>query len=250
MTTGGLESSLIFLLFYLCIYFFHLLAPSSRSLASRLQLDLAERSDEKEQSDYGEHFLLLWNSFRKELSHVLTLGCVCGVPLDLEVAGDGEAKTFDTRSFIMSRPQVEESQTRTQQRLQLKEDVQAVIPRTVQTRYKYTSLQRDILCCWHFCVINCTLTDCMSFFIFVILSNISKEKMNYVSPKFIVTLDGVPSPLGNLTECDMELDDMRPPTKVTEANVNLSKEPKVSVLQRLQGVVTSSEGVESCQNLY
>lgn len=91
--------------------------------------------------------------------------------------------------------------------------------------------------------------DCLTLGIFVMLCDTSKEKVNYASPKFIVTLDGVPSPLGNLTECDMELDDMRAPTKVTEASVNLGKESKVSVLQRLQGVVTSSEGVGSSESL-
>lgn len=83
-----------------------------------------------------------------------------------------------------------------------------------------------------------------------VFSDTSKEKVDYASPKFIVTLDGVPSPLGNITDCDVELDDVRPPTKVTEASVNLNREPKVSVLHRLQGVVTSSEGVESGPNLY
>ncbi|XP_071335301.1 zinc finger CCCH domain-containing protein 14 isoform X2 [Trachinotus anak] len=144
-----------------------------RSLASRLQLDLAESDDGREQSDYG-----------------------------VEVAAGGEAKTFDTRSFIMSRPQLEESRSRTQQHLQVKGEVQPALPRTVQA---------------------------------------SKERGSSASPKFIVTLDGVPSPLGNLADCDMELDDVRPPSKVTEATVHVNREPKVSILQRLQGVVTSSE---------
>ncbi|XP_023259269.1 zinc finger CCCH domain-containing protein 14 isoform X2 [Seriola lalandi dorsalis] len=147
-----------------------------RSLASRLQLDLAESNDGQEQSDYA---------------------------VSVEVAAGSEAKTFDTRSFIMSRPQLEESQNRSQQRLQVKGEVQSALPRTVQA---------------------------------------SKERGDSASPKFIVTLDGVPSPLGNLAECEMELDDVRPPTKVTEATVHVNREPKVSILQRLQGVVTSSEG--------
>ncbi|XP_056219563.1 zinc finger CCCH domain-containing protein 14 isoform X2 [Seriola aureovittata] len=147
-----------------------------RSLASRLQLDLAESNDGREQSDYA---------------------------VGVEVAAGSEAKTFDTRSFIMSRPQLEESQNRSQQRLQVKGEVQSALPRTVQA---------------------------------------SKERGDSASPKFIVTLDGVPSPLGNLAECEMELDDVRPPTKVTEATVHVNREPKVSILQRLQGVVTSSEG--------
>lgn len=76
----------------------------------------------------------------------------------------------------------------------------------------------------------------------------SKERGDNASPKFIVTLDGVPSPLGILADCEMELDDVRPPTKVTEATVQVNREPKVSVLQRLQGVVTPSEGLGSWQS--
>lgn len=71
----------------------------------------------------------------------------------------------------------------------------------------------------------------------------SKEKGDSASPKFIVTLDGVPSPLGSLAECDMELDDVRPPTKVKDASVSINREPRLGVLHRLQGGVTSSEGV-------
>ncbi|XP_033503739.1 zinc finger CCCH domain-containing protein 14 isoform X2 [Epinephelus lanceolatus] len=143
-----------------------------RSLASRLQLELAESNDSGEHSDYGA-----------------------------EVAAGSEAKPFDTRSFIMSRPQLEEATARIQQRPPVKGEVQSALPRTVQA---------------------------------------SKERGDSASPKFIVTLDGVPSPLGNL-DCEMELDDVRPPTKVTEAAILTNREPKVSVLQRLQGVVPSSE---------
>lgn len=71
----------------------------------------------------------------------------------------------------------------------------------------------------------------------------SKERGDSASPKFIVTLDGVPSPLGNFAECDMELDDVRPPTKVTESTLHVNRESKVSILHRLQGRVTTSEGL-------
>ncbi|XP_028996857.1 zinc finger CCCH domain-containing protein 14 isoform X2 [Betta splendens] len=150
-------------------------APSPRSLASRLQLDYAESREEREQSELA---------------------------LAAEGSGGSDTKAFDTRSFIMSRPQLEEAYTRAPQRLQVKGEIQAAVPRTVQS---------------------------------------SKEKVDYASPKFIVTLDGVPSPLGNLADCEMELDDVRPPTKGTDASVGLNKAPKVGVLHRLQGVVTSSE---------
>ncbi|XP_070781686.1 zinc finger CCCH domain-containing protein 14 [Enoplosus armatus] len=145
----------------------------ARSLASRLQLDLPESNDGGEQSDYG-----------------------------VEVAAGSEAKAFDTRSFIVSRPQLQEPPARSQQRSLVKDAVQPALPRTVQA---------------------------------------SKEIGDSASPKFIVTLDGVPSPLGSLVDCEMELDDVRPPTKVTEATVQGYREPKLSVLHRLQGGVPSSE---------
>ncbi|XP_037100426.1 zinc finger CCCH domain-containing protein 14 isoform X2 [Syngnathus acus] len=58
----------------------------------------------------------------------------------------------------------------------------------------------------------------------------SKEKENSASPKFIVTLEGVPSPLGDLAESEMELDDVRPPSKSARA-----AKSKVCVLQRPHG---------------
>lgn len=79
----------------------------------------------------------------------------------------------------------------------------------------------------------------ISFVCSAVVTYTSKEKGDSASPKFIVTLDGVPSPLGNLAECDIDLDEVRPPVNTTEA---ANREPKVSVLQRLQGGVTS-EGV-------
>lgn len=138
-------------------------APT-RSLASRLQL---ENNDAREQNQYG-----------------------------VQVNAGGDSKAFDTRSFIMSRPQLEEPAARSQQQ------VQTALPRTVQA---------------------------------------GKERGDSTSPKFIVTLDGVPSPMGNLGDGDMELDDVRPPVKITEASSHIHREPKVSVLHRLQGVVPSSE---------
>ncbi|XP_068432903.1 zinc finger CCCH domain-containing protein 14 isoform X2 [Clinocottus analis] len=144
-----------------------------RSLASRLQLDLVERNEREEQGDYGP-----------------------------EVAEGSDTKPFDTRSFIVSRPQLGESSTKSQHPPQVKGDVQSAVPRTVQA---------------------------------------SKERGDSASPKFIVTLDGVPSPLGNLAECEMELDYVRPPSKVTEATVPVNRESKVSIHHRLQGRLASSE---------
>ncbi|KAM9703607.1 zinc finger CCCH domain-containing protein 14 isoform 1-T1 [Menidia menidia] len=104
-----------------------------------------------------------------------------------------ESKKFDTRSFIMSRPLLEESPLRNPP------EVQSALPRTVQPR----------------------------------------EGADSASPKFIVTLDGVPSPMGNFGDGDMELDDVKPPTKDVEGHFH--RESKLSIFQRLQGAVASSE---------
>ncbi|XP_062267765.1 zinc finger CCCH domain-containing protein 14 isoform X3 [Platichthys flesus] len=148
----------------------------TRSLASRLQLGVAQTNVAREQSHY--------------------------VPQGVEVAAGSDAKPFDTRSFIMSRPKLEESQTTTLQHLQVKGEVHSAVPRTVQA---------------------------------------SKERGDSSSPKFIVTLDGVPSPLGNLADCEMEMDEGNPPQKVSEATMHVNRQPKVSILHRLQGVITTSE---------
>ncbi|XP_038143479.1 zinc finger CCCH domain-containing protein 14 isoform X1 [Cyprinodon tularosa] len=137
----------------------------TRSLASRLQLEAA---DTQHQIEYA-----------------------------VETPAGCESKTSDTRSFIMSRPTLEEPSVQSQQQVHT-----PALPRTVQAR----------------------------------------EGVDSSSPKFIVTLDGVPSPLGNLLDGDMDLDDVRPSAKVTEAaGLPVYREPKVSILSRLQGVVTSSE---------
>lgn len=96
-----------------------------------------------------------------------------------------------------------------------------------------TLLNGGVLCGCH------SIKKVWSFFVcFLFLT--SKEMVNSVSPKFIVTLDGVPSQLGNLSDCEMELDEVRPHMKVT----NVKREPKVGVYHRLQGGANSSEGVE------
>lgn len=167
-------------------------------------------------------------------SKTVPLRCFCGTALGAEGAGGSDTKPFDTRSFIMSRPQLEEAFSRSQ-RLQVKGEIQAALPRTVQTRCRQRLL--------FFVTVSLIAS---SHVILYVSSDSSKEKGDYASPKFIVTLDGIPSPLGNLADCEMDLDDVRPPTKGTEASVGLNKEPKVGVLHRLHGMVTSSEGVCVC----
>ncbi|XP_055005364.1 zinc finger CCCH domain-containing protein 14 [Boleophthalmus pectinirostris] len=129
--------------------------PQSRTappkpLALRLQMDSREGGETQEQSEHGP----------------------------------------DTRSFIMSRPQLEE-----QSAVRPLQDISAV-SRTVQS---------------------------------------SKESGESASPKFIVTLDGVPSPVGNFTGFEMDMDDVRPPPR--EGIIESNSHPSVSVLQRLQGNV-------------
>lgn len=136
-----------------------------RTLATRLQL---QRNDEAQQHEYR-----------------------------VEVGAGGESKASDTRSFIVSRAQVEDAPARHQQYVH----VQSSLPRTVQP---------------------------------------GKERGESNSPKFIVTLDGVPSPLENLADCDMELEHVKPPTKPAAGSSHIHKEPKVSILDRIQGVVPSA----------
>lgn len=179
--------------------------------------------------------------------------CICDAPLGVKVAEGSEAKTFDTRSFIVSRPQLQGPPPRSQQHLQAKEEVHSALPRTVQNRYTHTHTYTcNIGVCSQICPFT-SMSHCW-FVIFFLLPALwiyplaSKERGDSASPKFIVTLDGVPSPLGNLTDCDMELDDVRPPTKVTDAPAHINRAPKVSVLHRLQGRVASSEGAGSRLN--
>ncbi|XP_062324013.1 zinc finger CCCH domain-containing protein 14 isoform X1 [Osmerus eperlanus] len=148
-------------------------AVQSRSLASRLQLDLPEENATTLPSD-----------------------------LVAEAAQEQESKALDTRSFIMSRPVLAEEPVSVRSRLGLlnKEEITPATPRMVQA---------------------------------------SKEKgsmLGSASPKFIVTLDGIPSPLGNLADCDMETDDGArvAKTAVAEAAIHLNREPKLSIHQRLQ----------------
>ncbi|KAK6294870.1 hypothetical protein J4Q44_G00340960 [Coregonus suidteri] len=75
------------------------------------------------------------------------------------------------------------------------------------------------------------------------------EAARSASPKFIVTLDGVPSPLGNLGDCDMEADDSCPKpakTPMPDPSIHLRTKPKLSIYHRLQGEpqYSDEEGME------
>ncbi|KAI5086019.1 zinc finger CCCH domain-containing protein 14, partial [Silurus meridionalis] len=105
----------------------------SRSLASRLQQEVPEDKSREQQ-------------------------------LELQLLEPLRLKALDTRSFIMRKPELEQSPPiRSRQELVPQEEAPPTTPRTVQAREKCES-----------------------------------------SPKFIVTLDGVPSPLATLTDHDMD----------------------------------------------
>lgn len=61
-------------------------------------------------------------------------------PVGVKVVDSSEAKTFDTRSFIMSQPQLQEPQPRNQQHPQARDGVQSALPRTVQARYTHITV--------------------------------------------------------------------------------------------------------------
>uniref|UniRef100_A0A4W5RPK7 Zinc finger CCCH domain-containing protein 14 n=1 Tax=Hucho hucho TaxID=62062 RepID=A0A4W5RPK7_9TELE len=73
------------------------------------------------------------------------------------------------------------------------------------------------------------------------------ETAGSASPKFIVTLDGVPSPLGSLGYCDMEADNSCPKpakTSMPDPSIHLGTNPKFSIRHRLQGETQYSDGEE------
>ncbi|XP_028821191.1 zinc finger CCCH domain-containing protein 14 isoform X2 [Denticeps clupeoides] len=132
----------------------------ARSLCPRLQLDVPEEEDLGHQNEY-----------------------------ELQLYEVSKLKAIDTRSFIMRKPEVEQtSSVRSRLGSTVQEELHASAPRMVQPR--------------------------------------EREALHPVSPKFIVTLDGVPSPLATQGDQDMGLDEDRS----TDAPVT----HKQSVHHRLQ----------------
>ncbi|XP_030637449.1 zinc finger CCCH domain-containing protein 14 [Chanos chanos] len=110
----------------------------SRSLASRLQLDLPDTDTRGQQTDY-----------------------------EFQLFEDARLKAADTRSFILRKPEVEPvAPVRSRLGTGGQEEVPPSAPRMVQAR--------------------------------------EREE---ISPKFIVTLEGVPSPLASRSEMDLDTDD-------------------------------------------
>nr|XP_046155031.1 zinc finger CCCH domain-containing protein 14 isoform X8 [Oncorhynchus gorbuscha] len=212
------------------------LVVQSRSLASRLQLDVPEDNMRAQHSDY----------------------------LALEVAEGSVLKPFDTRSFIVRRPELEEELVPVRNRLgqldrvpmtsrlgleemppPMRSGLEEVAPpvrsrlgleevappmrsrreeTTVPMRSRLGAMVKEEIQ---------PATPRM-----VQPASEKAEAAGSASPKFIVTLDGVPSPLGNLGDCDMEADDSYPkPAKTTmpDPSIHLGTKPKLSIHHRLQG---------------
>ncbi|XP_028970513.1 zinc finger CCCH domain-containing protein 14 isoform X1 [Esox lucius] len=201
------------------------LAPP-RTLTSRLQLDVPEGNLRPLQRDY----------------------------LALEVAEGNVLKPFDTRSFIMRRPELGEEVAPVRSRLgQLEPEV----PVRSRLGLEENVPVRSRLGLEEVATMRSSRAEETTVPIRSRLGTMVKEEdlpavprmvqqtsrertdaMRSASPKFIVTLDGVPSPLGNLGDCDMETDDSCPkPAKptMTEHSIHLGPKPKISIHQRLQG---------------
>ncbi|KAG7461256.1 hypothetical protein MATL_G00208190 [Megalops atlanticus] len=130
----------------------------------------------------------------------------------LLLAEMGGLNPSDTRSFIVRRPEAEEAAVSLRGRLgalmrdEAPSTVTPATPRTVQA-------SRD-----------------------------GAEAVGSASPKFIVTLDGVPSPMGHLGESDLDVDDG---AKVVKCAVPASYlERKPSIHQRLQSELRYSDEEE------
>ncbi|XP_036832261.1 zinc finger CCCH domain-containing protein 14 isoform X11 [Oncorhynchus mykiss] len=212
------------------------LVVQSRSLASRLQLDVPEDNMRAQHSDY----------------------------LALEVAEGSVLKPFDTRSFIVRRPELEEELVPVRNRLgqldrvpmtsrlgleempppmrsgleevappmRSRLELEEVAPPMRSRREETTVPMRSRLGAMVKEEIQ-PATPRM-----VQPASEKAEAAGSASPKFIVTLDGVPSPLGNLGDCDMEADDSYPkPAKTTmpDPSIHLGTKPKLSIHHRLQG---------------
>ncbi|KAL4618118.1 zinc finger CCCH domain-containing protein 14 [Arapaima gigas] len=114
----------------------------------------------------------------------------------------GGMKSSDTRSFIIRRSEAEETSSIRNRLGDVIEEVPLPAVRTVQTRDNTDSVACN-------------------------------------SPKFIVTLDGVPSPLADIAESDIDSED-----KSTVPGNPLDRWPKASIHQRVQKELTYSDDEE------
>lgn len=108
---------------------------------------------------------------------------------ELQLFEAARIKALDTRSFIMRKPELEQAvQIRNRLDVVTQEEAPLSGPRMVQPRDKV-------------------------------------ETLGGASPKFIVTLDGVPSPLANMTEQEMDVDDSISNTITTDLSTRRPKPP-------------------------
>ncbi|XP_036438378.1 zinc finger CCCH domain-containing protein 14 isoform X2 [Colossoma macropomum] len=150
-------------------------SAQSRSLASRLQLELPEEETREQTNDF-----------------------------ELQLFEAARLKALDTRSFIMRKPEFEQPQPiRSRLDTVIPEEAPPSAPRMVQTREK-------------------------------------AEAVGGSSPKFIVTLDGVPSPLANLTEQEMDADDSA--LNNTTSDLSAMRRPKQAVQLSLNTDLPSDDG--------
>ncbi|XP_029550691.1 zinc finger CCCH domain-containing protein 14 isoform X4 [Salmo trutta] len=202
------------------------LVVQSRSLASRLQLDVPEDNMRAQHSDY----------------------------LALEVAEGSVLKPFDTRSFIVRRPELDEELVPVRSRLGQLDKVPMTsrlgleeVPPPIRSRLGLEEVappmrsRREETTVPMRSRLGAMVKEEIQPATPRMVQPASSEKAEAVgsaSPKFIVTLDGVPSPLGNLGDCDMETDDSYPkPTKtiMPDPSIHLGTKPKLSIHHRLQG---------------
>ncbi|KAL6485471.1 hypothetical protein MHYP_G00048630 [Metynnis hypsauchen] len=150
-------------------------SAQSRSLASRLQLELPEEESREQTNDF-----------------------------ELQLFETARLKALDTRSFIMRKPELEQPQPiRSRLDTVIPEEAPPSAPRMVQTREK-------------------------------------AEAVGSSSPKFIVTLDGVPSPLANLSEQEMDADDSA--LNNTTSDLSVARRPKPAVQLSLNTDLPADDG--------
>ncbi|XP_041726008.1 zinc finger CCCH domain-containing protein 14 isoform X3 [Coregonus clupeaformis] len=208
----------------------------SRSLASRLQLALPEDNMRAQHSDY----------------------------LALEVAEGSVLRPFDTRSFITRRPELGEEVLPVRSRLgqldkvpmtsrlgleevapPMRSGLEEVAP-PMRSRLGLEEVEPPMRSRQEETIVpmRSRLGAMVKEEIqpatprMVQPASEKAEAVGSASPKFIVTLDGVPSPLGNLGDCDMEADDSYPKpakTPMPDPSIHLRTKPKLSIHHRLQG---------------
>ncbi|XP_072532977.1 zinc finger CCCH domain-containing protein 14 [Salminus brasiliensis] len=122
---------------------------------------------------------------------------------ELQLFEAARLKALDTRSFIMRKPELDQAvPVRNRLGVVAQEDAPPTAPRMVQPREK-------------------------------------AEAVGSSSPKFIVTLDGVPSPLANMTEQEMDVDDSVLNNTISDLS---TRKPKPAVQLSLNSDLTSDDG--------